>query len=91
MKPARYYVEYGDEAAWAKELARCGGVEEATDPAHFVRQRDFGSLAAARRYAATCSRVVPPAIYERTRLRDVTPDGDPAGLLWEWDASEVLL
>lgn len=30
-----------------------------------------------------------PQIFERTDIRDVTPKGNPRGLLWDWD--EVMI
>lgn len=82
LKPQRYFVEYDDPVRFKAEVARHGGDAAFADPAHFRRDKGADSLEAARVFARGC---VGPVIYERVKIRDETPPGDPPGLLWEWD------
>lgn len=74
-KPARYFVEWYDPEP--DDVAE----RDAIDPRDLRHEDDFGDLASARKRAAEkCG-----AIYERYNFRDVTPDEDPPGILWDWD------
>ncbi len=68
-RPSRYFVTYEPDGGREGEFA----------------DKDFATLAAARRFRATRRAKGWTAIYERYGLVDVTPYGDPPGLLWEWD------
>lgn len=50
--------------------------------------KEFKRLAEARRFAAS-SQVVGASLYERVNCEDVTPPGDPAGLLWDCEERPI--
>ncbi len=77
MRPFRYFVEWEDAEAVAEIEAR----GEEPDPVETSRRADFSDLARAKRFAAKKDGVV----VERKNIRDATPDGDPPGILWDWD------
>lgn len=84
-KPPQYFVEYWDLERVAAARAKLGND---FDPADVTVQKNFETLAAARRFAATArSRMQWPRLCERCNLRNVTEEDDfPAfGQLWEWD------
>lgn len=81
-KPLRYFVQYDNPELFAKAVAEAGGNPELTDPVDYVRDRSFASLSAARAFKARHRGAV---LYERVNIRDVTPDDDPQGLLWDFD------
>lgn len=83
MKPTRYYVTYFDTAAVKAEQVRIGCDD--VDPGNVTETRDFETLKEARRFfRVKLSLREAPQLYERTNIRDVTPDG-VRGLLWDWD------
>jgi hypothetical protein len=87
MKPAPYFVEYW-KTEWVEEAR--AKVGDDFDPSDVTDSKGFATLASARKFFAQCqARLEGPRIYLRTNLRDVTPDEDPPGLLWEWDTELV--
>ena len=85
MKPTRYVVEYLHQGLLEKEGARAGGKEFA-DIAYYLKEADFDTLEMARAFLPNVSDAV---IYERRNIRDVTPEGDPSGLLWDYETESV--
>ena len=75
MKPARYYVEWVTE--WREDNPPKTACYDAT------------TLAAARlMYSVHLDAL--PQIIERNNIRDVTPAGDPPGLLWDFEEEVVV-
>ena len=72
--PTRYFVEY--VTRW---------VEDEAPETDII---DVPSLAAAQR-VYNAHRDALPQILERKNLRDVTPAGDPRGLLWDFEEAVV--
>lgn len=92
-RPSRWFVPYEDQALFEKALARVNkeypGAEEPRDlidPVDYWRDRDFDDLEAARVFAKENG----SDVYERYGFEDVTPRGDPPGLLWVWEERLVL-
>jgi hypothetical protein len=81
MKPAHYFVEYEDRAKLAAIIAK-GLDPDDLEPGERYAERDFPTVDEAIAFARTS---VPAWVYERTGLTDVTPVGDPPGLLWDWE------
>lgn len=91
LRPSRYSVEYTDARRYMAELARYAdsdpGHETAhVDPAYYRVDAGFDTISEARKFAETRADAV---IYERKNIRDVTPPGDPPGLLWEYETESV--
>ena len=70
-RPTRYYLEWDE------------GDEDTTLPAYVDAP---GELQEARTQALAASRTrgLTVAIIERVHVEDVTPPGDPAGLVWDY-------
>lgn len=91
MKPSRFVVEYQDADAVAEESRKAaaqGGEPEDYDPSLTAEAKSFDTLEEARKFKRQ-HEGESPIIYERKNIRDVTPRGDPRGLLWEWDTEMV--
>lgn len=74
-RPTQYFVEY--VRRWeADELPETEIV-------------DFVNLASAKRYWRKVPDEKLPQVLERRHIEDITPPGDPRGLLWDWD-EEVI-
>jgi len=76
MKPKRYVLLY--------EVREREDNPEAPPP---FESREFATLSAARRAAEKCDGYW--QIIRRVNIRDVTPAGDPSGLLWDWEEEFV--
>lgn len=74
MKPTRYYIVY--------EVPPFGD-----DPNY--KYKDFNTLDAAKKYCTRLTRSA-WAIYERINISDITPEGDPRGLLYDYESKFVL-
>jgi hypothetical protein len=77
-------VDWHDEALFDRLVQKRGHVD-AVRPDEATRTQDFHDLDLARAFA----RKKGGDVYERANLRDVTPDGDPPGILWGWDTREA--
>ena len=75
MKPKRYVLLYERK-----------GEEDPEAPPPF-ESREFATLSAARRAAEKCDGYW--QIVRLVNIRDVTPAGDPSGLLWDWEEEFV--
>jgi len=79
MKPTRFVVEYEDEEKVARVNAVYGSSGDA-DPTLYMAYADFNDIAAAQTFlAGKCGQIT-----ERYDIEDVTPEGDPPGLIWEY-------
>lgn len=77
-KPARYFVEFGQPK------------DDDDDPANYRKERNFEDLLLARSFAAKINRQHGAAdVYERFDFVDTTPDGDPLGLLWDYEVRMI--
>jgi len=74
-RPSPYYVEAFDPTTVTED-----GPEPET------KIHDCESLAE----ASVLWRKIGGRVIERVCIEDVTPDGDPRGLLWEWEEREAL-
>ena len=91
-RPSPFFVPHEDVTLWRRELERVAKLypdaerpEELTDPAAYWRDRDFDRLEDAGAFA----REIGGDVFERYGFEDVTPPGDPPGLLWEWHERRV--
>jgi hypothetical protein len=92
-KPAQFRVEYQDTAKierYRRENEDDPQLEEA-DPGQLMSSKDAQNrgIAAmlAQRLANSSGGTV--CIYERRSIVDVTPPGDPCGLIWDWEEEYV--
>ena len=83
-KPTRYIVEYDDQDLWVRELERCQGHEEWTDPALYRATRDAETMKQAKLLAKRLTGV----IYERTNIH-MEPDQE-IGYFWDYDNIELV-
>lgn len=78
MKPCKYLVEYGQPD------------EEDQDPAKYRFVHGFARIKSARRFMKRQNAKKQAALlFERYDFVDVTPPGDPPGLLWEYSTRPV--
>lgn len=94
MRPARFRVDYESKRRVdAYLLAHPDDPNlEAADPFQLLESEEWHSIVAARKRAQAVAREndCTVLIYERLGIHDVTPPEDPPGLIWDWDAEELV-
>ena len=80
QKPTRYFVVW-DDADLYERLKQERGTPDIS-PDLYYRTSNSPTLAHATRFFT--SRQWCAQLWERYNIRDVTPAGDPRGLLWDW-------
>ena len=83
-KPTPYFVEWVNVAKLAKAPA-----DSDLDLRDFLELRDFEREQDARVFCEQAPFGALPCLYRRDNIRDVTPAGDPRGLLWDFEEELV--
>lgn len=84
-RPSDFFVAYEDTARFKAAVAKYGSEP---DPVFYAVDRNFTTLAEARRFAARHASEY-PRIYRRKNFVDVTPACDPPGLLWDYEEEMI--
>src|SRR5215510_5550121 len=90
-RPAPFFVLYADTRRRAAAVARAGGPDAWVDEDTYYVFRDAPTSDEARRVAVELTRWSDDVrIYERTDVRDVTPEDEPLrGQLWAFEELPV--
>jgi len=83
-RPKPYVVEWQHPELVKMEVARVGSIEYINHDRIYAREY-FNSLTVARRWFEQTARIHGGQLRERCNIRDVTPLGDPPGILWDYD------